>query len=251
MVRRLATCVCFMFLVSATANAQRGRGMAGPVGGAVGRPGPAARPMPAPVGAVRGPVVAARPFVGAAPAFNRPIIAGPGFGRGFAHPGVVGRGLVNPGVGFGFVRQPRVLFTQPYLGFYDPFWTAPIYTQPAYVAPVQVGPSYVEPSVSQAEVDLAYEVQRLSREVEQLRLEQSAAAPRQLAPPPPERPAVPVVLVFRDGRRQSIMNYAIVGQTLWVLDELNSVRIPLSDLDLDATQRANPGQGLRLVTPAR
>jgi hypothetical protein len=58
-------------------------------------------------------------------------------------------------------------------------------------------------------------------------------------------------LIFRDGRRMSILNYAIVGQTLWVLDEQNSTKIPLSDLNLEATQKENRGQGVRFPLPAR
>jgi hypothetical protein len=53
------------------------------------------------------------------------------------------------------------------------------------------------------------------------------------------------VLVFRDGHRMEITNYAIVGQTIWVLDERNSTRIPVSDLDVDATQKENRIRGLR------
>jgi hypothetical protein len=93
-------------------------------------------------------------------------------------------------------------------------------------------------------------VQRLSREIEQLRQQQALAAAQQalLVPPPPpepERPAIPTVLVFRDGSRRTILNYAIVGQTLWVLDEQTSTRIPMSELDLGATQRENRGKGSR------
>jgi hypothetical protein len=117
--------------------------------------------------------------------------------------------------------------------------------------------TYNEPSVSQNELNLAQEVDRLSREIEQLRQEQAAAAARELTPPPPPPPAVPetppppTILVFRDGRRLNIQNYAIIGQTLWVLDEHNSSKIPLSDLDLDATQKENRGQGVRFAVPAR
>jgi hypothetical protein len=50
--------------------------------------------------------------------------------------------------------------------------------------------------------------------------------------------------VFRDGRQFSIHNYAIAGQTLWVLNEQASMKIALSDLDPDATQKANPGRSV-------
>ncbi len=63
---------------------------------------------------------------------------------------------------------------------------------------------------------------------------------------PQERTKNLIVLVFRDGHRMEIQNYAIVGQTLWVFEERVATKILLSDLDLDATQRENRGSGLRL-----
>jgi hypothetical protein len=95
-------------------------------------------------------------------------------------------------------------------------------------------------------------VQQLSEQIEQLR-EQQALAASQPPPPPapaaPEAPPTPTTLVFRDGHRMSILNYAIVGETLWVLDENRSDRIPLSDLNLDATQRENRSRGVRFLIP--
>src|SRR5262249_16846994 len=106
----------------------------------------------------------------------------------------------------------------------------------------------------QGEVDLAYEVDRLAREVERLRQDQAVSAPRYLPPPAPAAPEVPptpITFVLRDGRRLSVVNYAIVGETVWILDEQRSTKIPLSDLDLEATRRANPGQGLRLPSATK
>jgi hypothetical protein len=113
--------------------------------------------------------------------------------------------------------------------------------------------------VNQSGTNLADEVQRLRQEIEQLRLELSLLAVRQASPPPvavapvpPEspRPVTPTTLVFRDGHRQTVLNYAIVGETFWALDEKVAVKIPLSELDLDATQKENRSQGVRFP-PAR
>jgi hypothetical protein len=114
--------------------------------------------------------------------------------------------------------------------------------------------------VAQSPTNLADEVQRLRLEIEQLRLELSLLTVRQ-APPPaaavpvpgpsePARPATPTILIFRDGHRQTVLNYVIVGQTLWALDEKAAAKIPLSDLDLDASQKENRSQGVRFP-PAR
>jgi len=197
---------------------------------------------------------------GFGPGRPAPVTAAPASPRGTFNrpfPGPVNRHIpgsfVTPRVGVvpgvTVVRPyPRVIFPQPfvpYTGFYSPFaWSTPVYSSPVYSEP-----AYVAPTVDQNSADLTYEVQRLSQEIVQLRQEQALSVARQAAPePPPPPPSVsmPIVLVFRDGRRTTIQNYAIVGQTLWVLDERTSTKILLSDLDLDATERENRGQGLRL-----
>ena len=173
-------------------------------------------------------------------------------------PHVVGPRFVGPGFGIGIAPFPGAFLGPRPFGVYSPFgWSTPIYASPAYVEPAYVQQPYVQvqPQVNQNDVELSYQVQRLSQEMEQLRQEQALAAARQPAPPSqvlvPDRPAIPIVLVFRDGRRMQIQNYALVGQTLWVLDENTSRKIPLSELDLDAIQTENRGQGIRLPQPAR
>jgi hypothetical protein len=72
------------------------------------------------------------------------------------------------------------------------------------------------------------------------------------APPPPHQEArseavPPTVLVFRDQRKEEVQNYAIVGQTLWNFAPQHTEKIPLTDLDLPATTKANEnGVGFRL-----
>ncbi len=60
----------------------------------------------------------------------------------------------------------------------------------------------------------------------------------------------PTVLVFRDHHQQEIQNYAIVGQTLWNFASPHTRKIPLSDLDLAATEKANDERGLTFQVPA-
>jgi hypothetical protein len=48
-----------------------------------------------------------------------------------------------------------------------------------------------------------------------------------------------------------IQNYAIVGQTLWVLDEKLATKIPVSDLDIEATQQENHSRGMRFLAPEK
>jgi hypothetical protein len=57
------------------------------------------------------------------------------------------------------------------------------------------------------------------------------------------------VLVFRDQHQKEIQNYAIVGQTLWNFAPGHTEKIPLSDLDLAATTKANDDRGVTFRVP--
>jgi hypothetical protein len=75
--------------------------------------------------------------------------------------------------------------------------------------------------------------------------------------PTPDDPAEPVaaqpstVLVFKDGHQSDVLNYAIVGDTLFDFDSGRTRKILLADLDLPATQRANDDRGVDFQIPAR
>jgi hypothetical protein len=148
-----------------------------------------------------------------------------------------------------FIQQPFFGFSPFFSSFYSPYF----YDTPYYPSPDYLGQTYIPPEVSQNEADLSYQVQQLSQEVEQLRDQQALAS--QPSPPPapavPEPPPTPTTLVFRDGHRLSIMNYAIVEDMLWVLDENRSDKIPLSDLNLEATEKENRSHGVRFSPPQR
>ena len=62
------------------------------------------------------------------------------------------------------------------------------------------------------------------------------------------RPSDPTVLVFRDGRKQEISNYAIMGQVVYVFDD-RTKKIPLSDVDVTATVKANDERGIEFSVP--
>jgi hypothetical protein len=76
----------------------------------------------------------------------------------------------------------------------------------------------------------------------------SAPAPAESDPAPlVKQPAT--VLVFKDGRRLEIENYAIVGNTLYDLSGGSRRKIPLADLDLGATTKANDERGIDFQVP--
>ena len=57
------------------------------------------------------------------------------------------------------------------------------------------------------------------------------------------------VLVFQDGHKTEARNYAIVGQTLWIYTEQDSKKVPLADLDVNATKNANSERGIVFQVP--
>ena len=102
--------------------------------------------------------------------------------------------------------------------------------------------------------DLTAQIQQLREELRQLREQQSAspavAAIAPAAEPQKQAPPTPTTLVFRDGRRSQVENYAIIGNTLWVFHDQRRQKIPIAELDLQATQQANQDQGVDFSIPA-
>jgi hypothetical protein len=58
------------------------------------------------------------------------------------------------------------------------------------------------------------------------------------------------VLVFKDGRQLEIMNYAIVGPTLFDLSDGTTRKVALAELDLPATMKQNDDRGVDFQVPA-
>jgi hypothetical protein len=58
------------------------------------------------------------------------------------------------------------------------------------------------------------------------------------------------VLVFKDGHQSDVLNYAIVGDTLFDFGTGRTKRILLADLDLPATRKANDDRGVEFQIPA-
>ncbi len=67
--------------------------------------------------------------------------------------------------------------------------------------------------------------------------------------PQPAPIVSPTVLVYRDQHKQEIQNYAIVGQTLWNFAPGHTQKIPLTSLDLPATEKANDDRGVTFQVP--
>ena len=76
------------------------------------------------------------------------------------------------------------------------------------------------------------------------------------AKPTPREPEAPVtaqpstVLIFKDGHQSDVINYAIVGDTLFDFGAGRTHKILLADLDLAATRKANDDHGVDFQIPA-
>lgn len=66
----------------------------------------------------------------------------------------------------------------------------------------------------------------------------------------PAQPQEPSVLMFRDGHQLEVQNYAIVGDFLYDFTPGHARKVPLSQLDLPATVKANDDRGLDFTLPA-
>jgi hypothetical protein len=67
--------------------------------------------------------------------------------------------------------------------------------------------------------------------------------------PAPE-PQAPTLLVFKDGHKLEVGNYAIVGAILFDLTPGRPRKIALADLDLEATRKQNDDRGVIFQLPA-
>lgn len=77
-------------------------------------------------------------------------------------------------------------------------------------------------------------------------------APAQRTPEgqPPQAENTPAtMLIYRDQHKQEIRNYAIVGDNLWNFTGGGTRKIPLSEIDIPATQKANDDRGVSFSVP--
>jgi hypothetical protein len=152
-------------------------------------------------------------------------------------------------------------FGNPFFGspFFSPFATVSYipgfdYPYDYYNYPPQQQPVATQ-SDNGSNVQLAMAVQQLSDEIADLRGEQAMQRMQNRPAPAPGTsmsvvpPAPSTTFVFRDGRRLTAQNYAISGQTLWILSERAAQKFPLSDLDRAATEQVNAAAGVELHLP--
>ncbi len=164
-------------------------------------------------------------------------VRGPHFGGGFSRPG--------------FFHGPRFVTRGPYFGYRGDYGY-PYYGYPYYYGDNGYYPAdnYVDNGEYAADQDdrlqQQAEIDRLENEVDRLRQERSSGAGQ--TPSKNDLHSL-TELVFRDKHTQEVQNYAIVGQTFWSFDGQQAKRIPLSELDVAATIKANDARGVDFQLP--
>lgn len=79
---------------------------------------------------------------------------------------------------------------------------------------------------------------------------EEAVQPKSAPAPQPEDAGPPTTLVYRDGHKTELRNYAIVGTDLLDLTRSPVIkRIPLASLDLNATRHENEENGVDFYLP--
>jgi hypothetical protein len=258
--RRLMAISAFAFILTVPLWAQHGGGHAGGFGGHAGFSGGHGGGFSGGghmggggqvTGSMRSGSVSSRNFM-------RGSVSQRGFSHGpFLHDGFWGDHFHSQGVRistfgfrnncFGFACR-SFGFPWAYGAYYDPWWW-------------DSGSSYDEDyerdrATANQMNQQSLEQQQMLRQ-EQADGDQDTYARSDPAPRPAQRetqgaPIMPdTVLVFRDQHQEEVKNYAIVGHTLWNFAPQHTQKIPLSDLDLPATTKANDDRGLTFRVPAR
>jgi hypothetical protein len=139
------------------------------------------------------------------------------------------------------------------LGYDSPDYSPSYYPTESYAPPGYgsdgYGPPYdssygdyasLPPSGSSASYASEAEVQRIQNEVEQLKAQQADRY---------SEPKSNTVLVYRDGHSETVENYAVSDGTVWIFNQHRTRKVPLSQIDVAATQRDNEARGGEFIVP--
>ncbi len=127
----------------------------------------------------------------------------------------------------------------PYYGWYaDPLYDSG--DQDAYADEYRPAPYRENDRENEG---LQRDVEALNGKIDRLQADVEARN----RPKPEQEPAT--ALVFRDQHVEEVRNYAISGETLWVITEQAAKKIPLAQLDLPATVKMNDDRGVDFQVP--
>ena len=116
---------------------------------------------------------------------------------------------------------------------------------------VQPASSYAYPEAGSYLLYQQQEIDRLSDEVARLQTERTSTPQEYVRQQPRPQIQADTVLIFRDHHTEEIANYAVVGGTLWIFNEQRARKIPVSELDVPATTKANEDRGITFSLPSR
>jgi len=151
----------------------------------------------------------------------------------------------------------------PYLAYPDTIYSGdelpvPGYMQPAYSGYGQPSAYAVDPTPDPPAPTI-FERRPTSRPYarDEARYDQDYVAPAQQSGQRSKSVEIGVgqqeatTLVFRDGRKQEVHNYAIVGKTLFNFDGTGPFKVLLADLDIPATEKLNGDVGVDFKIPSK
>lgn len=201
-----------------------------------------------------------------------PSVTSFGFG---GHPGFFGVPPSVTSINFGTVphpgfRHPHGQFGRGFRhhnqGFVLPLYGGAYYVPyeyPAYIAEPMMDDSgpydAFGPEPTSAADSLQRDINSLKATVNDFQdeLRSARTAPKtqyqQPAPAPVQQPVADqpkTILVFKDGHQSTVMNYAIVGSTLYDLSDGRTKKVALAELDLSATMKQNDDRGVEFRLPA-
>jgi hypothetical protein len=123
------------------------------------------------------------------------------------------------------------------------------YAFPSYLPSVDdsFAPAPEPPPVDPTATMLTNEIDQLRGEVDRMKSQANQpppAAPAVQEPVTPPPPVPATVIVLRDGRRLETSNYAIMNQILWNFSARPIQKIPVSSIDIGASEKANADRGV-------
>lgn len=176
-----------------------------------------------------------------------------GFGRNFVRgvPGSVGfngfrRDFRLHERPFRFEHRRRIRLFSPFYGGYYVANPYPYYDDQGYdyYPPEEPVADDTRPTREDDARQLLNEDYRAELSSEQEQRTELKPAPEPIANQPN------TVLIFKDGHQVEVANYAIVGATLYELNDGRSVKVQIADLDLPATVKENDQRGVEFQLPA-
>lgn len=168
---------------------------------------------------------------------------------------------IAPGA-FNTPVEPRKEAKPPALGPVAPVWVVPpMYwpslpdpswqlnsVKPPTTPPPAAPAAPLAPPLAEQQSMMAGQLEQLSTEVNRLRDSPAPPGPPQLpsqaaVPPRPASPGAPLILILQNGQQLKLQSYGVMNQTLWDFSAQPARSIPISDVNVAASQRATEAVG--------